>query len=1017
MADGFWDDLSTTEDPSVAQEDWEDDRSEISGLSQAFSQLNTETETETETADDFDNASLFSGFNNDEDGSVDEGDDSEYACSYCGISDPSYVVKCVDSNKWFCNGRGNTSASHIIQHLVRSRNKQVSLHPDSPLGETVLECYNCGCRNVFLLGFIPAKNDSVVVLLCREPCLSMGALKDMDWDLGQWMPLIEDRAFLSWLVKVPSEHEQLRARQITTSEINKLEEIWRDNPDATTFDLDRSGLETEEIQPILLRYEDGYHYQNILGPLVNLEAEYDRRIKENHKQEDIYVRWEMGLSKKQIACFHVPGRDESELRLVVGDELRLRLDPTGKRLYGQDWESTGHIIQIENTNEIRLEMKAGNVPRDINDGYILEFVWKSVSYDRMQYALKTFAIDDTSVSGYLYHQILGHDIEPQSLRTAMPARLSVPGLPELNHSQLSAVRSVLQKPLSLIQGPPGTGKTFTSASIVYHLSKQNVGGQVLVCAPSNVAVDQLCEKIHKTGLKVVRLSAKSRETVSSSVDHLTLHVMVRNLPADTPERKELRKFQLLKDELGELTPSDAKRYRQLRLRAELEILQAADVICTTCVGAGDTRLRKFRFRQLLIDESTQSMEAECLIPIVLGAKQLVLVGDHCQLGPVVMCKKAAKAGLTQSLFERLVLLGFRPIRLQVQYRMHPCLSEFPSNMFYEGTLQNGVSDIERVLPGVTLPFPDPSRPMFFLCSSGSEEIGPSGTSYLNRTEASAVEKLVTYMLKNGVMPEQMGVVTPYEGQRAYTVTHMERQGPMRSELYANIEVASVDSFQGREKDFIILSCVRSNDQQGIGFLRDPRRLNVALTRAKYGVFIIGNARLLARNALWNSLLLHFQERDCLLEGPLNNLVPSMITLPRPRTALRDRRLYMTAIGTGIPAGGRDEPYRERDPPSNSSFGPPVLPGRAWGEHPDSRSFSGEGSLPPTSRRKGQGWAPDSRFDSRYANSYHPTESNSGLPPDLVDGEHRRSRFEDEDISDTMSLRSHDDTASVVSLGL
>ena len=85
--------------------------------------------------------------------------------------------------------------------MVRSRNKQVSLHPDSPLGETVLECYNCGCRNVFLLGFIPAKNDSVVVLLCREPCLSMGALKDLDWDLAQWMPLIEDRAFLSWLVK------------------------------------------------------------------------------------------------------------------------------------------------------------------------------------------------------------------------------------------------------------------------------------------------------------------------------------------------------------------------------------------------------------------------------------------------------------------------------------------------------------------------------------------------------------------------------------------------------------------------------------------------------------------------------------------------------------------------------------------------------------------------------------------------------------------------------------------------
>jgi regulator of nonsense transcripts 1 len=287
------------------------------------------------------------------------------------------------------------------------------------------------------------------------------------------------------------------------------------------------------------------------------------------------------------------------------------------------------------------------------------------------------------------------------------------------------------------------------------------------------------------------------------------------------------------------------------------------------------------------------------------------------------------------------------------------------------TLQNGVSDFERILPGVELPFPDPSRPMFFLCSSGSEEIGPSGTSFLNRTEASAVEKLVTMMLKNGITPEQIGVVTPYEGQRAYVVTHMERQGPMRTELYNEIEVASVDSFQGREKDFIILSCVRSNDQQGIGFLRDPRRLNVALTRAKYGVFIIGNARLLAKNALWNSLLLHFQERECLVEGPLNNLVPSMMTLPRLRTDLNDKRLYMTAIGSGIPLQDSDAPLR--DTMGSGGGGPPMHPGRSWGEHPDSRGYSGpggsSGDLAGPRRRAG----PDSRFDRRYENSYQPSE--------------------------------------------
>ena len=124
------------------------------------------------------------------------------------------------------------------------------------------------------------------------------------------------------------------------------------------------------------------------------------------------------------------------------------------------------------------------------------------------------------------------------------------------------------------------------------------------------------------------------------------------------------------------------------------------------------------FRQVLIDESTQATEPECLIPLVMGCKQLVLVGDHCQLGPVIMCKKAAKAGLAQSLFERLVLVGVKPIRLQVQYRMHPCLSEFPSSAFYEGTLQNGVTQSERVQAGVDFPWPVPTRPMMFYVQVG-----------------------------------------------------------------------------------------------------------------------------------------------------------------------------------------------------------------------------------------------------------------------------------------------------------
>ncbi|KAK2087771.1 ATP-dependent helicase NAM7 [Saguinus oedipus] len=234
-----------------------------------------------------------------------------------------------------------TTLGHIVNHLVRAKCKEVTLHKDGPLGETVLECYNCGCRNVFLLGFIPAKADSVVVLLCRQPCASQSSLKDINWDSSQWQPLIQDRCFLSWLVKIPSEQEQLRARQITAQQINKLEELWKvsrvlepcwgeeqqlgagyrpgrhpalhvawsscsqgscgcgrapptmacsekrymcsillENPSATLEDLEKPGVD-EEPQHVLLRYEDAYQYQNIFGPLVKLEADYDKKLKES----------------------------------------------------------------------------------------------------------------------------------------------------------------------------------------------------------------------------------------------------------------------------------------------------------------------------------------------------------------------------------------------------------------------------------------------------------------------------------------------------------------------------------------------------------------------------------------------------------------------------------------------------------------------------------------------------------------------------------------------------------------
>lgn len=141
-----------------------------------------------------------------DDGYIDHYDEATlppYACRYCGIHDPASVAKCCESNKWFCNATcTGGGGSHLVHHLVRSRSNQVQLHPESPLGDTVLECYNCASKNSFVLGFVPASSSSVVVLLCRVCVETVPALKDMDWELSQWHPLVQDRKFLPWLVKV-----------------------------------------------------------------------------------------------------------------------------------------------------------------------------------------------------------------------------------------------------------------------------------------------------------------------------------------------------------------------------------------------------------------------------------------------------------------------------------------------------------------------------------------------------------------------------------------------------------------------------------------------------------------------------------------------------------------------------------------------------------------------------------------------------------------------------------------------
>ncbi|CUI14806.1 UPF1 RNA helicase, putative [Bodo saltans] len=164
----------------------------------------------------------------DEEYGVDKDDLPEYACAYCGFHDTLSCAMCTVCNRWFCNGRDNTSGSHIVTHMVVAKHTAIKLHSDGPLGDGPLECFVCGARNIFSLGFIPSKEESVVVIICREPCLHSQTLRDMDWEASAWLPLIEEKRLLPWLCSVPAskDRQEQGVRHITNNDCREIENLW-----------------------------------------------------------------------------------------------------------------------------------------------------------------------------------------------------------------------------------------------------------------------------------------------------------------------------------------------------------------------------------------------------------------------------------------------------------------------------------------------------------------------------------------------------------------------------------------------------------------------------------------------------------------------------------------------------------------------------------------------------------------------------------------------------------------------
>lgn len=491
----------------------------------------------------------------------------------------------------------------------------------------------------------------------------------------------------------------------------------------------------------------------------------------------------------------------------------------------------------------------------------IQLYFDETSYQAMFSALHAVIGAKENRLAHLREVLVGKNTP--GFRNDFPVRL-----PWLNRSQEAAVGKVLAaREVAIVHGPPGTGKTTTLVEAIYETLHREA--QVLVCAQSNAAVDWIAEKLMERGINVLRVGNPMRvneKMLSSTFErrfesHPDYHELWSIRKAIREAQGQLRKGSDRNDALRNQLSKLRSRATELEIRIDTAIFSETRVVAATLVGASNKLLSHRHFPTLFIDEAAQALEAACWIAIQ-KADRVILAGDHCQLPPTVKCFEAAKQGLSTTLMQRVAQQKPSAVSLlTMQYRMNEEIMRFSSDYFYEGALSAAPEISKRTILSL-------DYPMVWYNTEAlnfQEESASHSLSRLNKKEAELLVQLLReYMTRTGeerILEERIdfGIISPYKSQ-VYYLRSLIKQTPFFRRFRKQISINTVDGFQGQERDVILISMVRGNEEGKIGFLNDLRRMNVAITRARMKLIILGDAATLTHHHFYRKLYEHIEAK-------------------------------------------------------------------------------------------------------------------------------------------------------------